>query len=221
MLVQIAGKKGEERLVVSSRQVAEDFERRHNDVVDSIRKILATKNIVAKYFTEYEFEYRGQKFKGYLMDRDGFCLLVMGFTGEKALDWKLKYINAFNEMEAALKRIFEERKQWEIERAKGIVVRHILTDAIKNMIPESSHKKFVYPTYTNLIYKVLFDRNAKQLQQDYKLQKSESVRDYLTADELADVENLERLTAGLINLGWGYEQIKNFLFENVPKKMIA
>ena len=124
-------------------------------------------------------------------------------------------------MEANLKRIFEERKQGEIERAKGIVVRHILTDTIKNMIPESNHKKFAYPTYTNLIYKVLFDKNAKQLQQDYKLKKGESVRDYLTADELADVENLERLSAGLINLGWSYEQIKNFLTANVPKKMIA
>ena len=48
------------------------------------------------------------------MDRDGFSFLVMGFTGAKALDWKVRYINAFNEMEATLKRIYEERKQWEI-----------------------------------------------------------------------------------------------------------
>jgi len=53
MLVKI---KDEERLVVSSRQVAEDFERRHNDVVDSIKKILVTKNVVSKHF--YEQEYR-------------------------------------------------------------------------------------------------------------------------------------------------------------------
>ena len=88
MLVAIEGKKGEERLVVSSRQVAEDFERRHNDVVDSVRKILVTKNIVAKHFYEREFEYRGQKFTEFLMDEQGFSLLVMGFTGEKALKWK-------------------------------------------------------------------------------------------------------------------------------------
>ena len=92
MLVTIEGKKGEEKLVTTSRRVAEDFERRHNDVVDSIKKILVTQNIVAKHFSEYEFEYRGQKFKGYLMDRDGFSLLVMGFTGEKALDWKISIL---------------------------------------------------------------------------------------------------------------------------------
>ena len=37
------------------------------------------------------------------MDRDGFSLLVMGFTGKKALEWKLKYIDAFNQMEETLK----------------------------------------------------------------------------------------------------------------------
>ena len=145
----------------------------------------------------------------------------MGFTGDKALKWKLKYINAFNAMEATLKRIAEERKQWEIERAKGILVRHILTDTIKNILPESPHKQFAYPNYTNLFYKVLFGKSAVELKDTLKIQKNESVRDYLTKDELSEVENLERLTAGLINLGWGYEQIKIFLNENVHKKMIS
>ena len=219
MLITIEGKKGEERLVVSSRQVAEDFERRHNDVVDSIKKILVTKNIVAKHFYEREFEYRGQKFTEYLMDEQGFSLLVMGFTGEKALDWKIKYIDAFEKMRETLKRIYEERKLWEIERAKGILVRHILTDTIKNVLPESPHKNFAYPNYTNLFYKILFGKTAKELKAEFKIQKTESVREFLTKDELAEVENLERLTAGLINLGWGYEQIKNFLNENVHKEI--
>ena len=220
MLITVEGKKGEERLVVSSRQVAEDFERRHNDVVDSIKKILVTKNIVAKHFYEREFEYRGQKFTEYLMDEQGFSLLVMGFTGEKALDWKIKYIDAFEKMRETLKRIYEERKLWEIERAKGVLVRHILTDTIKNVLPESPHKIFAYPNYTNLIYKILFGKTAQELKAEFKIQKAESVRDFLTKDELAEVENLERLTAGLINLGWGYEQIKSFLNDNVQRKIM-
>lgn len=39
----------------------------------------------------------------YFMNRDGFTLLAMGFTGKQALDWKIKYINAFNQMEKWLK----------------------------------------------------------------------------------------------------------------------
>ena len=46
---------------------------------------------------------RGREENEYLMDRDGFSLLVMGFTGRKALEWKLKYIDAFNKMEERLK----------------------------------------------------------------------------------------------------------------------
>ena len=39
----------------------------------------------------------------YLMNRDGFTLLAMGFTGKEALTWKMKYINAFNAMEQELR----------------------------------------------------------------------------------------------------------------------
>ena len=49
--------------------------------------------------TTYVHEQNGQTYPMYLMNRDGFSLLVMGFTGAKALEWKLKYIEAFNEME--------------------------------------------------------------------------------------------------------------------------
>lgn len=88
--------------VVSSRQIAEDFGKRHNDVMEAIRSILATENSVTKFFHESTFEYRGQTFPMYLMNRDGFSLLVMGFTGKSALEWKVKYITAFNEMEKQL-----------------------------------------------------------------------------------------------------------------------
>ena len=48
------------------------------------------------------FENRGKKYPMYLMNRDGFALLAMGFTGKEAVTWKLKYIEAFNQMEKQL-----------------------------------------------------------------------------------------------------------------------
>jgi hypothetical protein len=122
-------------------------------------------------------------------------------------------------MEQELKRLYEERKQWEIERAKGILTRHILTDTIKNVIPDSQHKRFVYPNYTKLIYKTLFNMNMNQLREKYNVKSNESGRDYLTADELAEVETLERLVSSLINYGWGYEQIKAFVTENATRRI--
>ena len=91
-----------DQIVTDSRSVAEHFGKRHNDVTEVIRKLLATEKSVTKMFHESKFEYRGQEFPMYLMNRDGFSLLVMGFTGAKALEWKLKYIEAFNEMEKQL-----------------------------------------------------------------------------------------------------------------------
>lgn len=88
--------------VASSRQIAESFGKEHKHVLTAIRQILVAENSATKFFHETAFEYRGQKFPEYLMNRDGFSLLVMGFTGKAALEWKLKYIQAFNEMEKKL-----------------------------------------------------------------------------------------------------------------------
>lgn len=90
-------------LVVTSRQVAEDFEKMHKHVLETIRNLVDENSAVKKMFIESEFENRGKKYPEYLITRDGFSLLVMGFTGAKALQWKLKYIEAFNKIEQAIK----------------------------------------------------------------------------------------------------------------------
>lgn len=105
--VVITRKDGE--LVVSSRQVAEDFEKEHSKVIRTIEHlfqgIAKSGDTPSKYFImdSYENEQNKQKYIQYLITQRGFSLLVMGFTGEKALQWKLKYIEAFNKMEQAIK----------------------------------------------------------------------------------------------------------------------
>lgn len=92
--------------VVSSRQIAESFEKRHDHVmrdIEDIMKGLPKNGDTHMFFkTEYTHEQNGQTYSMYLMNRDGFTLLAMGFTGKAALEWKLKYIAAFNEMEKKL-----------------------------------------------------------------------------------------------------------------------
>lgn len=90
------------QVVVSSRQVAEKFGKEHKHVLENIRQILVAENSATKFFQEISHTYRGQSFPEYLMNRDGFTLLAMGFTGKEALQWKMKYIAAFNEMEAQI-----------------------------------------------------------------------------------------------------------------------
>lgn len=91
------------QLVVSSREVAANFGKNHKDTLDNIRQILAAENPATKsMFRETSFENRGKRYPMYLMNRDGFTLLAMGFTGKAALEWKIKYIAAFNAMEQQL-----------------------------------------------------------------------------------------------------------------------
>lgn len=93
-----------EQPVVSSLQVAEDFEKDHGKVIKAIEKhITDLKSTEPKVDWFYETTYvdkKGETRKQYLMNRDGFSLLVMSFNNTRnVLDWKLKYIKAFNRME--------------------------------------------------------------------------------------------------------------------------
>ena len=96
------------QLVVTSRQVAGDFEKEHKNVLQTISNLIAENSAVKNMIIESYYEVRGKQYPEYLLTRDGFSLLVMGFTGAKALQWKLKYIEAFNKMEQALR---EPQKQ--------------------------------------------------------------------------------------------------------------
>ena len=109
-----------EQVVTESRKVAETFGRPHKDVLESIRGILVAENSAAKFFYETTYENRGKQYPMYLMNRDGFSLLVMGFTGAKAMQWKIKYIEAFNEMERQLKEQPKSQIDILVESAKAL-----------------------------------------------------------------------------------------------------
>ena len=84
-----------DRPVVSSRDIARVFEKRHDNVIRDIENLECSKSFSLLNFEEstYETE-RGKEYPEYLITRDGFTFLAMGFTGEKAMKWKIKYIEA-------------------------------------------------------------------------------------------------------------------------------
>lgn len=94
----------------TSLQIAESFEKRHKDVLDAIRSLLSDleRTPGGMEFSQPNFQpsiylsERGKQYPCYHLTRDGFTLLTMGFTGEKALQFKMAYIDAFNRMEAEL-----------------------------------------------------------------------------------------------------------------------
>lgn len=149
----------------------------------------------------------GKNNKEYLITRDGFTILVMGYTGEKAMRFKEAYIKQFNAMEKALQGKL-------IEREKGIAVRQSLTKALQQSTENERMHGHAYSTYTNCIYKVLFGKNAKQLREELGIDKKENLRDYLPEEQLRAIQSMECLVSGLVDCGWGYEQIKEFIQQN-------
>lgn len=224
----------EEVAVCSSRDVAETFDRPHKEVLYAIegrtaiterangeetkhRGILQDlieggEHHIENYFIQSEYERRGKKYKEYLMTRDGFTLLVMGFSGEKAMRFKFAYIKQFNHMEKLLKEKF-------VERQKGITVRHIVTDMIKQSQENERMHGHAYSLYTDMIYKALFGKTAKQFREEFGIGKMDHLRECFTAEELKSIQSKEMLVSSLIDCGWGYASIKAFLDENCKSQI--
>lgn len=96
------------RPVCTSLNVAQHFKKRHDLVVRDIRKLV--RDLPTSYdplnFEEISYlDNYGREQPAYQLTRDGFTLLAFGFTGKRALAWKVKYIQAFNAMEAEIMRL--------------------------------------------------------------------------------------------------------------------
>lgn len=92
--------------LTNSLLVAKKFGKNHKHVLESIRKIItsAEKSAVLGMFCESTYLNEQNKQQPmYIMNRDGFTLLAMGFTGKDAFNFKVEYIAAFNKMESAIK----------------------------------------------------------------------------------------------------------------------
>jgi phage regulatory protein, rha family len=120
-------------IVCDSLQVAKKFRKRHNNVMRDIRGLLKNEQTKQMFnLSSYTEKQNGQVYQMYIMNRDGFSLLAMGFTGEKALEWKLKYIQAFNNMEKLL--LQQQPLYWQKTRQVAKGNRLLETDIIKEFV---------------------------------------------------------------------------------------
>ncbi|MCD4651272.1 MAG: Rha family transcriptional regulator [Candidatus Cloacimonetes bacterium] len=156
----------------SSQMVAEKFGKRHRDMIVKIEKLISDFDEINKpkrerTFTPLNFQlsegkHRGQKYKIYLMDRRSFSLLVMRFTGKKALEWQAKFNDAFYQMERRILafELNQQSDQWLTQRVQGKLARKSETDTIKNFVEYatgqgSTKAQWYYKHLTNACYKCL------------------------------------------------------------------
>ncbi len=193
--------------ITTSLKVAEKFEKQHKDVLESIRNLVAEKS-AAKFYKETTYKNRGKKYPMYEMDRDGFSLLVMGFNGKKALQWKLEYIQAFNSMESFIKSIQTAKMEYPA-----------LTKAIEQAHEEP--KFYHFSNEFNMINRIVLGVDAKHFKEENGLDKNEnSIRPYLTAEQIKAVEELQRIDVGLLVANMEFDKRKEILQAYFRKKVI-
>ena len=120
--------------VCDSLQVAEKFGKEHKNVLQSIDNLIAENSAVKIMFKISSYKSgNGQSYRKFYMNRDGFSLLAMGFTGREALEWKLQYIRAFNQMENFIREkstqmwVEPEKQESLLEKQKPIQSRNLLS----------------------------------------------------------------------------------------------
>ncbi|HDK7176594.1 TPA: hypothetical protein PTV31_003212 [Clostridium botulinum] len=105
----------------------------------------------------------------------------------------------------------QEQKEWSIQREVGKIDRKRMTTAIKDYIPENPKKRFAYPNYTNMIYKILLNKTAKQLREEKGIKTNDLLRDSFNKNELKSVQEAETIVTALVTLGFGYKYIEEQL----------
>lgn len=126
--------------------------------------------------------------------------------------------NYFIGCEQALIRIAEQIHKTEIERAKGIAVRQALTKAIQQSGENERMHGNAYSNYTDhIVYKQVFRMRACELREKYGIGKKDNLRDCFAEEELKQVQNAEMLVSSLMEYGWGFNEIKDFVLNKVNK----
>jgi Rha family phage regulatory protein len=174
------------RATVSSLEVADRFRKLHKNVLRNIESIECSEEFYRLNFEPLTYlDRRSLEQPMFKMTRDGFALLVMGFTGSQAMVWKERYIQAFNLMEAELARLSLERAE---ARGRSKTVRVAATDSYK---AHGATDWFHYVNNTDAIYEIMFGGSARQLRKRWGLAATANIRDHLSTEQLDHVIQIE------------------------------
>lgn len=216
---------------VSSRIVAEKFGKEHRHVLRNVYHILQEGKDSDDTFNETNFvastfrDTKGREYPEFLMTRDGFSLLSMGFTGKEARNWKINFIKAFNHMEATLLKQSRRKRDadykiWKEGRDAGKIARNELTGTIKDFIEYaknqgSKNADWYYKHYSSMTYKAL----AMTDYETYSSINTNSFRDSLEKMELSYLMFAESMAQSWIVLGMQNNMHYKDIFVLVKEKV--
>ncbi|KAF5059350.1 Phage regulatory protein Rha [anaerobic digester metagenome] len=183
----------------NSLQVAEYFEKHHDKVVRDIEALDCSEEFNTANFGVIKYtDSRGRKQKAYAMTRDGFMFLVMGYRGKKAAAIKEAYIRRFNQMENTIRSLVETRQEFPLLTANiQLIHEH----------PMPYH----FSNEADMLNRVAIGQTAKQFREARGLKKHESIRPYLTDDQIKLLDTLQKVDIGLLVAFSDYDQRKRQL----------
>lgn len=178
---------------VSSRKVAEQFGKRHDHILRDLQILADPKSGASEEFIQSNFErgyYKdstGRKLPEYLLTRDGFTMLVMGYTGKRALRFKEAYIRRFNEMEQYIQARLQARMEYP-ELTANIKLAH------------EEPKFYHFSNEADLINRIALGMTAKEYRMAHGLKDGDSIRECLAQWEIDAIHKLQALDVGLVIL---------------------
>ena len=214
--------KANERILVDSRLIAKVFEKRHDHICRDIEKLISLEKVLPNFgdisesqeactksglsldfinnnfiLSKYKDSY-GRYQKNYLLTRDGFTVLVMGYTGKKAMKFKESYIKRFNEMEEKLLLVQTLRDQYPR-----------LTEALQEVY--NNPKFYIYSNEADMLNKLSFNMTSKQFREANNIPKPEPIRPHLDKYSAELLDHLQHIDVGLVYSMLSYEERKQRL----------
>ena len=188
----------------NSLMVAKMFNKTHQHVLRDIAKITESKSGLSEEFRVHNFvkssykDSTGRKIPCYDMTRDGFTVLVMGYTGQRAMRFKETYIHRFNEMESFIRTLVEARTQFPL-----------LTENIKLL--HENPKPYHFSNECDMLNRLVLGMTAKQFRETNQLGDVKSIRPYLSPEQINMLDILQKVDIGLLVSVPDFEQRKRFL----------
>ena len=188
----------------TSKVVAENGKVRH----DTVQRLIRSYESDLEEFGKLGFQIRpsesGQSEKIYKLNEQQATLLIIYMKNTLPVrKFKKALVKQFYLMQKEL----ISRK---VTRQIGKQAREALTNAIQ-CLPDSPHKQMKYKHYTDLVYKIVFGKNTKQLKEFHGISKTDNLRNRFTSAELGRVEKLEGQVSSLIDLDYDYQTIKDII----------
>ena len=186
--------------VTTSRKIAKVFGKEHYNVLRDIESLDCSESFNAINFELVNYkDKKGEKRPEYIITKDGFVFLVMGYRGRKAAAFKEAYIKRFNDMEDYIKSVQAAKMDYPA-----------LTQAIKEAYDEP--KNYHLSNELNMINRIVLGTDAKHFKQEHGVGvKESSIRPYLTAWQIKAVEDLQRIDIGLVMSGMDFQSRKMLL----------